>query len=67
MNEKYEKVLALIRENAPIHIDALYRKIQQVGLYDSKNTIGSMLKALDKDKLIRIENFVVDVSESEKL
>ena len=63
MNEKYEKILEIIKENSPCHIDDLYSKIWEAEIYQDIFSIKKALEFLHKTKRIKISNFRVEACE----
>lgn len=62
MNEKDELIFKIIKNNNPIHIDSLYNKIFNKGIYQTKYYIKESLKRLESSGMIKVQNFRVEIT-----
>jgi len=66
MNEKDELIFKIIEKSNPIHIDSLYNKIFNKGIYQTRYYIKKSLKRLESFGRIKVQNFRVEILSLEK-
>ena len=58
---KYEEVMQILKKQKIWHIDEVYQRVRQAGIYYRTSSIASCLKYLEDHGFIRVKGFRVEV------